>query len=514
MRSSILFQCLVLLALTACTTPRAATNQAPESFEFILLQLNDVYEIAPLEGGKAGGLARVATVRQELLKENPNVITVISGDFLSPSFLGTMKFENEAGEREKIAGLQMVETLNVMGLDYATFGNHEFDIKDPALLEKRIAQSDFVWTVCNASYVGENGDTRPFMQGEKPVPPYTVHSIAGPGGQSLKLGLLGVLLPFNQIDYVKYTDVNESFRRTLAELQPVSDLQMAITHNNLDEDLELAAAVPGLPLFMGGHEHANLSRYVGNTIITKADANAKTVYIHRVRYDPVAKMTAIQSELKRIDDTIAEEPKTKAVVDKWLAKAFTVMEEMGYKPGREVLKLKQELVCKESLIRTSQTNYGKLTMDAIAAAIPGADVYFINSGTMRLDDNLSGLVTEYDILRTYPFGGKLVSITMPGNALAEVLNIGLEKNWGEGGYLQVKNVELADYTVDGKAIDPAKTYTVVLPEFVAKGYEANLEVLGEYYKNDGEKELMIDGETVNNDIRDLVIRYMLSLGEF
>jgi len=225
-------------------------------------------------------------------------------------------------------------------------------------------------------------------------------------------------------------------------------------------------------------------------------------------------MTAIQSELKRIDDTIAEEPKTKAVVDKWLAKAFTVMEEMGYKPGREVLKLKQELVCKESLIRTSQTNYGKLTMDAIAAAIPGADVYFINSGTMRLDDNLSGLVTEYDILRTYPFGGKLVSITMPGNALAEVLNIGLEKNWGEGGYLQVKNVELADYTVDGKAIDPAKTYTVVLPEFVAKGYEANLEVLGEYYKNDGEKELMIDGETVNNDIRDLVIRYMLSLGEF
>jgi len=495
MRSSILFLSLLLL-LTACTTPQVTTSQAPEPLEFILLQLNDVYEIAPLEGGKAGGLARVATVRQELLKENPNVITVMSGDFLSPSFLGTMKFENETGAREKIAGLQMVETLNAMGLDYATFGNHEFDIKDPALLEKRIAQSDFVWTVCNASFVGENGDTRPFMQGEKPVPPYAIHTITGPGGQSLKLGLLGVLLPFNQINYVKYTDVNESFRRTLAELQPVSDLQMAITHNNLDEDLELAAAVPGLPLFMGGHEHANLSRYVGNTIITKADANAKT------------------AELKRIDDNIADEPKTKAIVDKWLAKAFTVMEEMGYQPGHEVLKLKQELVCKESLIRTSQTNYGKLTMDAIAAAIPGADVYFINSGTMRLDDNLSGLVTEYDILRTYPFGGQLVSIEMPGQALFEVLKIGLEKNWGEGGYLQVKNVGLEDYSISGKAIDPAKTYTVVLPEFVAKGYEANLEVLSDYYNNDGKKELMIEGETVNNDIRDLVIRYMLSLGEF
>lgn len=514
MKPRIIFFSLLLLTISACIAPKTTGVATAEPITFTLLQLNDVYEIAPLEGGKAGGLARVATVRQELLKEDPNVITVMSGDFLSPSFLGTMKFENKAGEREKIAGLQMVETLNAMGLDYATFGNHEFDIKDPVLLEKRIAQSDFVWTVCNASFVGENGGTRPFMQGEKPVPPYAVHTITNPNGQSLKLGLLAVLLPFNQIDYVKYTDVNESFRRTLAELQPVSDLQMAITHNNLDEDIELAEAVPGLPLFMGGHEHANLSRYVGNTIITKADANAKTVYIHRVRYDPVSKMTTISSELKTIDDTIAEEPKTKAVVDKWLAKAFTVMEDMGYDPSRKVLTLNQELVCKESLIRTSQTNYGQLTMDAIAAAIPGADVYFINSGTMRLDDNLSGVVTEYDILRTYPFGGQLVSIEMPGNALLDVLKTGLEKNWGEGGYLQVKNVGLADYTVDGKAIDPAKTYTVVLPEFVAKGYEANLEVLGEYYKNDGKKELMIDGETVNNDIRDLVIRYMLTLGEF
>lgn len=514
MRPSIIFLSLLLLALTACTTPQVASGPAPQPIEFILLQLNDVYEIAPLEGGKAGGLARVATVRQELLRENPNVITVMSGDFLSPSFLGTMKFENESGEREKIAGLQMVETLNAMGLDYATFGNHEFDIKDAALLEKRVAQSDFAWTVCNATFVGENGGSRPFMQGEKPVPPYVVHTINGPGGQSLKLGLLGVLLPFNQISYVKYSDVNESFRRTLADLQPVSDLQMAITHNNLDEDIELAEAVPGLPLFMGGHEHANLSRYVGNTIITKADANAKTVYIHRVRYDPTSKMTHIRSELKAIDDTIADEPKTKAVVDKWLAKAFTVMEEMGYDPAREVLKLKQDLVCKESLIRTSQTNYGRLTMDAIADAIPGADVYVINSGTMRLDDNLAGLVTEYDILRTYPFGGQLVTIEMPGQALLNVLKTGLEKNWGEGGYLQVKNVDLTDYTVGGKAIDPAKTYTVVLPEFVAKGYEANLEVLGEYYKNDGKKELSIDGKTVNNDIRDLVIRYMLKLGEF
>ena len=39
---------------------------------FNILQLNDVYEIAPIQGGKFGGMARVATVHQTLLKEEKN----------------------------------------------------------------------------------------------------------------------------------------------------------------------------------------------------------------------------------------------------------------------------------------------------------------------------------------------------------------------------------------------------------------------------------------------------------
>lgn len=483
----------------------------PAAVDFILLQLNDVYEIAPLEGGKAGGLARVATVRQELLRENANVITVMAGDFLSPSFLGTMNFENADGEREKIAGLQMIETLNVMGLDYATFGNHEFDIKDPALLEKRMDQSTFTWTVCNVSYVDENGHTRPFQQNGTPVPDFLVHDLKTASGPGVKLGLLGVVLPFNQMPYLRYGDVTERFRQTLATMKPATDLQLAITHNNLDEDIALAEAVPGVPLFMGGHEHANLSRYIGSTIITKADANAKTVYIHRVRYDPASGMTHVRSELKTIDDTIAEEPITKAVVDKWLTRAYSVMEEMGYAPARQVLQLTAPLVCKESLIRTSQTNFGQLTMDAIAAAMPGADAYLLNSGTMRLDDNLSGVVTEYDILRTYPYGGKLVRVELPGDVLAYVLETGLRANFGEGGYLQVKNVDVTDLTVGGKAVEETNSYTVVLPEFLAKGLEARLEILGKYFDGEVADQVSIHGEAINNDVRDVVIAHMLQL---
>gem|GEM_PF-2087181 len=71
---------------------------------------------------------------------------------------------------------------------------------------------------------------------------------------------------------------------------------------------------------------------------------------------------------------------------------------------------------------------------------------------------------------------------------------------------------MEDYAVGGKIIGPARTYSVILPEFVAEGYEAKLEVHEDYYKNDGKKELMIGGQTVNNDIRDLVIRHTFSRG--
>lgn len=506
--------CLLLLSfilLAACNTPQAVvTSTAADPVEFIVLQMNDVYEIAPLEGGKAGGLARVATVRQELLRENPNVISVLAGDFLSPSFLGTMKIENEEGQREKIAGLQMVETLNALGLDYVTFGNHEFDISDPALLEKRIAQSDFTWTVCNVNYVGENGGERAFLQGDKPVPPYLIHPVTS-GGRTVNVGILGVCLPFNKTPYLKYTDVNESFRRTLAELKPVSDLQLAITHNNLDEDIELAEKVPGVPLFLGGHEHANLSRYVGSTIITKADANAKTVYIHRVRFDPATGMTNVRSELKVIDDTIAEEPKTKAVVDKWLGQVYGLMTDMGYDAERVVMKMEEPLVCKEHLIRTSQTNYGQLTMKSIARAFPEADLYVLNSGSMRLDDNLFNAVTEYDVLRTFPYGGNFVTLEMPGDVVLKLLQTGMKTNYGEGGYLQLLGNSADGASLNGKAIVPTQTYKVVMPAFMAGGNEANLEFVKDYLKDEPVATVTIGGKTIKNDLRDLVIDYMQTL---
>ena len=67
--------------------------------QWTFLQMNDVYELKPLGGGKKGGLARVATIRKLLLQENPNTFTVISGDVVSPSALGIIEYSVEPFER-------------------------------------------------------------------------------------------------------------------------------------------------------------------------------------------------------------------------------------------------------------------------------------------------------------------------------------------------------------------------------------------------------------------------------
>lgn len=498
----------VLLFSFGCSTAQKMVTSEP--IEFTILQINDVYEIAPIEGGAAGGLARVAQIQKDLLKENPNTISVLAGDFLSPSLIATLKLDGE-----RIAGLQMVQTLNAMGLDYATFGNHEFDISDPDLLQSRIDQSEFEY-VCANAYFTDGTTPRPFTQvlnGKKQdVPPYIIHTFAGKNGQMLKVAIVGLVLPFNQADYVHYLPTEETFKKAYEAAKKEADLVLGLTHLNMDDDIALAKAVPGLPLFMGGHEHINLNHFIEKTVITKADANAKTAYVHRFKYDPASGFHDLQSTLINIDETVSEDAATKAIVDRWQSQVNSILEDMGFHPNRKLMKMTEPLVCTEAIIRNQQTNFGALTCEAIQTAFPDVDISFINSGSMRLDDNLSGTIIEYDILRTYPFGGPIVQMEVSGTDLNTILNTGMIDNKDEGGYFQIRNIsgKKDAWKVGGQAIDTNKKYKLAMPQFVAEGKEARLSIFADYtfVKKDT---LEINNTKVPNDIRNLVIEYMAGL---
>ena len=121
-----------LLGATACVG--GAGKPIPlNPVRFLLV--NDVYVADTMADGN-GGLARVATVRRRLADQGP-ILFVLAGDVLSPSLLS-----------KYYSGRQMVEAFNAAQLDYATFGNHEFELPLDTL-EARIAESDFQWISSN-----------------------------------------------------------------------------------------------------------------------------------------------------------------------------------------------------------------------------------------------------------------------------------------------------------------------------------------------------------------------------
>ncbi|MBL8982479.1 MAG: metallophosphoesterase, partial [Gemmatimonadetes bacterium] len=215
----VLLRLSTALLITGCAS--AARTPGPElaardEATVTFLHINDVYEITPVEGGRAGGLARVAALRARLERERGEVIFTLGGDFVSPSALGTASVGGQP-----LAGRQMVAVLNAAGLDWATLGNHEFDISE-SLLKQRLAESRFRYVISNVT------DTTGalFPRTERRA----VLEVRTRAGRTVRIGLVGTLTPVNRTAYVRYDDQYGAVRREVAALKDSVDAIVAITH--------------------------------------------------------------------------------------------------------------------------------------------------------------------------------------------------------------------------------------------------------------------------------------------
>ncbi len=446
-------------ALIGCGAQPTPTPIAPTARpDVTVLQLNDVYEINPVGGG--GGLARVATLRAQLEAQGP-VLTVLAGDTLSPSAIGLAKVDGE-----RLAGAQMIATFNVMGLDVATFGNHEFDLKEAQLLAC-LKASRFTWISSNVT----RADGSPFPG----VPTRLVRQVG-----AVRVGVFAVTLGSNPKGWVRYdTDFAAVARREIAALQAEgAQIIVALTHLDLADDIALAVQVPEIDLVLGGHEHENwrVDRGADLTPVRKADANARTVFVHRVYAR--AGQARVDSELVVVDGTIADEPKTAAEAKEWTDKAFAAYRAQGIDPDEVVTTAWTALDGLEASVRNGSTALTALIGESMQ--VGGAAVTIFNSGSIRIDDVIAqgSPITAYDVLRIMPFGGQVVTGQWTGALLAQVLDAG-QANLGKGGWLQTSGVGgvAGAWTVGGRPLDPAATYVVAINDFLLMGLEDNLAFL-------------------------------------
>ena len=447
----------------AAAQPNLPASPAPKPLTVTLVHLNDVYEIVPVEGGKSGGLARVATVIKQLKAAQPPLLTTLGGDYLSPSALGTAIVDGT-----RLAGRQMVDVLNAAGVDWATFGNHEFDVSEAAF-RAHLAQAKFRLVSSNVT----DAAGQPFAGvSTSAIVPITVD------GRTVKLGLIGVTIDANRKDWVRYRDGILAAKAEVEKLRGSVDAIVALTHLSVEQDAEFVVAVPGIDVVLGGHEHENWLLYRGAKFvpIVKADANVRSLAIVTLTFGAPGARPEVTARLKPIDDTIAPDPVVAATVRGWVEKGFDGFRREGFTPEAVVAVVTEPLDGRESTVRNRS---GKLT-DLIAASMAreagAVDVAIFNGGSVRIDDVLPpGAITEYDIIRVLPFGGKVVKASLDGALLARVLDTGLN-NEGTGGYLHAWGAKRDGnaWLIQGKPIDPARRYAVALNDFLLSGGETNL----------------------------------------
>lgn len=490
---------LILFAFLVCSV--SAQNDT-----ICILQLNDVYEIAPLENGRVGGMARVATIIQEKKSRYPTYV-VLAGDFVSPSVIGTTKIDGE-----RVSGAQMVDLMNKVGVNMVTFGNHEFDIPEKAL-QKRINESNFVWNSGNVFHQSKNGNRTSFEKIQKnDTVVLAKYSIISPDNK-LKIGIVSATINSNPQDWVYYADYLHSIKKDYKKVRRESDVVFGLTHLALDEDINVAKKLKHLKLIMGGHEHENNFITVRKTNIAKADANAKTIYQHLIWKDKRGKVQTA-STLIHVDSAIALDPEIGNIVEDWENRSYASFRAIGIEPDAVVYQTDTPLDGTEANIRFKQTNLGQLIADAMLSVSSGSDAAIFNSGSIRIDDKLDGVITQLDIIRTLPFGGKLIEADIKGSLLKHALD---ESNRikGLGGYLQLSgNIgqdKSGNWTINNNAIENNKTYRIISLEYLFSGLEKKMEFLNDKNPEIVQLKHFNDSTDIRGDIRLVVIKYLSEL---
>lgn len=481
----------VVASLAACsavpTSDTPAGAEPAPSAHFRILQVNDSYKIEGLENGNVGGFARLRTLRQQLQADATPVLLLHGGDFLFPSVMS-----------KYLQADAMVQVMNLLdgapaAFDnemMAVFGNHEFDTPDAGVLLRRIVQSDFSWISSNTRFnFSESAAAEPFGKRLPQVHDVLVKQIGG-----AKVGFFGITLdsrtqPYIEFDYDLPARRN-AIRSAIDRLKSQGAAAIvALTHQDFEQDQWLAREYPEVNLIVGGHEHFFIEKQIGNTWITKADADNKSAIVHDV-YLAGGKVSSSHRKVD-LDQTIAKDPQVAAEVERQLQRLAGLFDKQG-KDLKQVLGYTEHLLeGVEPAVRGRETALGNFLADTMRERMQ-TDIAFTNGGGIRINDNIPpGPVTLYDMEGLFYYDNKLVSFALTGQQLLEVLNNSVSKtHLGDGRFLQVSGIRFgyhAEPQADGgvkyrveagdvrirprgakqdQALDLHKTYSVASTDFI------------------------------------------------
>ncbi len=223
------------------------------------------YVAAAQNYGKMGGFAHMTTLIKQMKASRPGAFLLDGGDTWQGS--GTALWTN---------GQDMVDATLLMGVDVMT-PHWEMTLGEKRVME--IVNGDFKGKV---SFIAQNIKTADF--GDSVFNPYVMRVQNG-----IPVAIIGQAFPYTPIANPRYFTPDwtfgiqeENLQKTINEVKSKgAKVVVLLSHNGMDVDLKMASRISGLDAIMGGHTHDGVPIPVkvknsgGVTLVTNAGSNSK-----------------------------------------------------------------------------------------------------------------------------------------------------------------------------------------------------------------------------------------------
>ena len=471
---------------------------AAQPVQLRILYLNDFHGFAePYQSTgsteKLGGIAFLAEKTNLLRKDRPTLL-LSAGDMIQGNPWSNL-FE----------GKSTIEVMNRMDFSAMVLGNHEFDYGQD-VLKKRIQEARFPILAAN-------------IQGLSDIKPYVIKEISG-----LKVVIIGLVTEATPVTThprnvkgLKFLSVADVAQKIIDKLHDKSDLVIVLSHLGLPADVQLAKAVPGINIIVGGHSHTRIEKpmKIGETLIVQAWEHAKVLGIldlkiqdrKIIQYE--GKLSVIQPEKNKADPLILE------IVKRYQNQAAAILDEV-------IGEAQVDLQGQGS--RFQETNLGNLIADILRKETQ-ADLALINGGSIR-SDILKGNIRMKDILSVLPFTDHPVVLKVSGQELKDIFEYGVSDPYQTGGrFPQVSGIifsykpanppgqKITHIKIGNSPLQPEKWYTLATNDFLAAdgdGYAALKTIMDTMEDKEGDsphnnRVILFDS---GREIRDMVTDFI------
>jgi 5'-nucleotidase len=509
--------CLSVLAV-ATAAPASAAPSGPKPVEVQLLAFNDFHGAltpptgsgarVPLAGAPngtvdAGGAAYFATHLRQQEAENKDTLTISNGDLVGGSPILSALFRDEP----------TVEAMNLLGLDIATVGNHEFD-EGVTELRRVIDGGCHPVDGCfgGDGYDGSDADWLAANvvdreSGQPILPPYEVRKVRG-----VEVGVIGVVLEGTPsivsaagIADVEFLDEVETIDRYVAELRADGVETIVVSlHEGLAANAPAITDVNGCtettgPAFdiargiddavdvvMTGHSHSGFvcegQNEVDGKLVTQGLSNGRLITDIDLSIDRrTGDVVTAAADNVIVTRDVAPATDVQALVDRYSAIADPIRNAPVGSVTADVVRAQETLLgtAGQPGALGGESPLGNLIADAQLAATAGeagAVAAFMNPGGVRAD-LLAGEVTYGEAFEVQPFNNLLTTLTLTGDQLYALLNQQFTLNRVLAPSASVRytvdaasrTVVAGSLTIGGNAVVPTGTYRITVNNFLAGG---------------------------------------------